>query len=114
MNSADSTQIRAAGAKCAAAWGALAGGVKAKRRALWPAEVRDKGKHVFIRPHTLRHEGGDYRLEIRSRAGRGVWILIDGRVVVFGKTEPEALAAAVMAIDLDVDVVLDQRGRRLA
>jgi hypothetical protein len=91
--------------------GCASGSARHDRVQLWPAEA--KGEGAFSRAHTLRHEGASHRLEIRSRKGRGVWILVAGRVV-FGETEACALANAVKVIDPEVEVVLDQAGRRLA
>ena len=84
------------------------------RRMLWPPEVRDGGKGVFKRPHGLRYEGRRYQLEVRSKRGRGFWIMVAGKTVVHGATESIALAEAVKAIDPTVEVVNDVRGRRLA
>ena len=83
------------------------------RRMLWPPEVRDGGKGVFKRPHGLRYEGRRYQLEVRSKRGRGFWIMVAGKRVVHGATESIALAEAVKAIDPTV-VVNDVRGLRLA
>ena len=85
-----------------------------RRRALWPAEVRDSGKGAFKRPHRLRYEGRLYRLEVRSKRGRGFWIMVAGEAAVHGATESIALAEAVRAIDPAVEVVKDARGKRLA
>jgi hypothetical protein len=85
-----------------------------QRRMLWPSEVRDGGKGVFRRPHGLRHEGRRYQLEVRSKRGRGFWIMIAGKMVVHGATESIALATAIKAIDAAVEVVRDTRGRVLA
>jgi hypothetical protein len=85
-----------------------------RRRLLWPSEVRDGGKGVFKRPHRLRYDGRLYQLEVRSKRGRGFWIMVAGKAVVRGATESIALAAASKAIDPTVEVVNDLRGRRLA
>ncbi len=85
-----------------------------QRRMLWPSEVRDGGKGVFKRPHGLRYEGRRYQLEVRSKRGRGFWIMVAGKAVVHGATESIALAEAVKAIDPGVDRVQDVNGRRLA
>jgi hypothetical protein len=60
---------------------------KARKRAQWLREVRDRGKGIFSRPHSLRYDGKSYRLEIRSSKGKGFWIMIDGGAVVYGATE---------------------------
>ena len=84
------------------------------RRMLWPPEVRDGGRGVFKRPHGLRYEGRLYQLEVRSKRGRGFWIMVAGKAVVHGATESIALAEAVKLIDPTVEVVNDVRGGRLA
>ena len=81
---------------------------------MWPAEVSHGARKVFSRPHSLRYDGKSYRLEIRSSKGKGFWIMIDGGAVVYGATEPIALANVIKAIDPEVEVVNDVRGRRLA
>jgi hypothetical protein len=87
---------------------------KAHRRAQWPREVRDRGKGIFSRPHSLRYDGKSYRLEIRSSKGKGFWLMIDGGAVVFGVIEPIALANVIRRIDPEVEVVRDTGGRVLA
>ncbi len=87
---------------------------KARKRALWPREVRDRGKGICSRPHSLRYDGKSYRLEIRSSKGKGFWIMIDGGAVVYGTTEPVALANVIKAIDPEVETVRDTRGRVLS
>jgi hypothetical protein len=83
---------------------------KEHRRAQWPREVRARGKGIFSRPHSLRYDGKSCRLEIRSSKGRGFWIMIDAGAVVYGTTEPIALANVIKAIDPEVEVVRDTRG----
>jgi hypothetical protein len=86
---------------------------KAHRRAQWPREVRNRGKRIFSRPHTLRYDGKSYRLEIRSSKGKGFWIMVDGGAVLCGATEPIALANVIKAVDPEVETVRDTRGRVL-
>lgn len=85
---------------------------RAKHRALWPREVRDRGKGIFSRPHTLRG-CPIYQLEIRSSKGKGFWIMIDGGAVVYGATNDVAMANVIKLIDPEVEIVRDTRGRVL-
>lgn len=92
--------------------GTASAGARKQRGQKWPREARTGS--IFTRRHMLRHDGANHTLETRSRMGRGAWIMVDGHQVVFGATEPVAMAKVIKAIDPAVEVVLDVHGKRLA
>jgi len=114
MGDAGEAVSTVAGRPTIAARGVPTADDRQQRRMLWPSEVRDGGKGVFKRPHRLRYEGRLYQLEVRSKRGRGFWIMVPGKAVVHGATESIALAEAVKTIDPHVEVVSNMNGWRLA